>query len=297
MSTKMTKAHQNSMSNLSSARQNSFYNHIGSRASLQGIKKCEGGDIDYKKVDFGYKNKAIPAYNEFGKLDMASFLNDDQDMMNLDERPEDGSSKKTTSEKQADEDTYRSSKYDPILGANKQLALDLGKIYQTKDELKDNLQASGGFDFDGGYQPSSRSQNSRGSKLITKQILQQSQQQNVHLKQAINGSGLSQHLFDFFVDTYSDEQIQEIISIFRNDFKPPKSLWIEKAAESSIFNGHDFYQDIFPQAIEQFNQDQIKRQEDSQKLSEQAVSNGQTSPSNSPSLAPDRRNQQADTDP
>jgi hypothetical protein len=32
----------------------------------------------------------------------------------------------------------------------------------------------------------------------------------------------------FFVDQYSDEQILEIISIFRNDFKPPKNLWIEK---------------------------------------------------------------------
>ena len=32
----------------------------------------------------------------------------------------------------------------------------------------------------------------------------------------------------FFVDQYSDEQIGEIISIFRNDFKPPKNLWIEK---------------------------------------------------------------------
>lgn len=33
---------------------------------------------------------------------------------------------------------------------------------------------------------------------------------------------------NFFVDGYSDDQIQEIISIFRNDFKPPKNLWIEK---------------------------------------------------------------------
>ena len=55
------------------------------------------------------------------------------------------------------------------------------------------------------------------------------------------------------MDEYSDEQIQEIISIFRNDFKPPKNLWIEKAAESSIFNGPDFYADIYSQAIEQFN--------------------------------------------
>jgi hypothetical protein len=60
--------------------------------------------------------------------------------------------------------------------------------------------------------------------------------------------------FDFFVDTYTDDQIQEIISIFRNDFKPPKNLWIEKAVESSIFNGPDFYADIYAQAIEQFNQ-------------------------------------------
>lgn len=43
--------------------------------------------IDYKNVDFGYKDKHIPVIpgllNEFGKLDMATFLNDNQDMMNL----------------------------------------------------------------------------------------------------------------------------------------------------------------------------------------------------------------------
>jgi hypothetical protein len=60
--------------------------------------------------------------------------------------------------------------------------------------------------------------------------------------------------FDFFVDQYSDEQIQEIISIFRNDFKPPKNLWIEKSADGSIFSGPDYYADIYAQAIEQFNQ-------------------------------------------
>ena len=38
--------------------------------------------------------------------------------------------------------------------------------------------------------------------------------------------------FEFFVDKYQDDQIQEIISIFRNDFKPPKSLWIEKSQGS-----------------------------------------------------------------
>ena len=36
-----------------------------------------------------------------------------------------------------------------------------------------------------------------------------------------------EHLFEFYVDGYSDEKIKEIISIFRNDFKPPKNLWIE----------------------------------------------------------------------
>lgn len=47
-------------------------------------------------------------------------------------------------------------------------------------------------------------------------------------------------LFHFFVDEYQDEQIQEIISIFRNDFKPPKNLWIEKNP-SAAFNSPDYY--------------------------------------------------------
>lgn len=60
--------------------------------------------------------------------------------------------------------------------------------------------------------------------------------------------------FEFFVDLYQDEQIQEIISIFRNDFKPPKNLWIEKQAEGAFFNCPDYYTEIFSGAIEQFNQ-------------------------------------------
>lgn len=40
-------------------------------------------------MDFGYKNKAIPnipgLINDFGKIDIAIFLNDNQDMMNIDE--------------------------------------------------------------------------------------------------------------------------------------------------------------------------------------------------------------------
>lgn len=101
------------------------------------------------------------------------------------------------------------------------------------------------------------------------------QQQNTNLAQAIHNNenarstaSLTHHQataavasqpaipytpFDFFVDEYSDQQIQEIISIFRNEFKPPNNLWIEKAAESSLFNGPDIYQEIFSKEIEQFN--------------------------------------------
>ena len=47
--------------------------------------------------------------------------------------------------------------------------------------------------------------------------------------------------FDFYVDSYSDDKIKEIISIFRNDFKPPKNLWIESMniqanADANYFN-------------------------------------------------------------
>jgi hypothetical protein len=47
-----------------------------------------------------------------------------------------------------------------------------------------------------------------------------------------NNSGNAQlEEFDnnfFYVDTYSEEQIKEMIAIFKNDYKPPKNLWIEK---------------------------------------------------------------------
>ena len=64
-----------------------------------------GGDlshrrIDYKKVDFGYKNKAIPnipgLINEFGKIDIAIFLNDNQDMMNINIEEDNGASSEAT---------------------------------------------------------------------------------------------------------------------------------------------------------------------------------------------------------
>ena len=83
--------------------------------------------------------------------------------------------------------------------------------------------------------------------------------------------------FEFFVDDYSDDQIQEIISIFRNDFKPPKNLWIEKSAESCFFNSPDFYADIYAGAIEQFNQQQMILQQKQQQELQDQVSNGTTS--------------------
>lgn len=73
--------------------------------------------MDYKQVDFGYKNKAIPdvpgLMNEFGKLDMATFLNDNQDFMNIDQE-------ERKSEK-------------------KKLALNLDKINLSKEEKKGGI--------------------------------------------------------------------------------------------------------------------------------------------------------------
>lgn len=79
---------QASLSNLSSARQNSAY--MNSKSSLKRNENDLGSKIDYKQVDFGYKNKKIPnipgiVVNEYGKIDMATFLNDQQDMIHLDD--------------------------------------------------------------------------------------------------------------------------------------------------------------------------------------------------------------------
>lgn len=88
--------------------------------------------MDYKQVDFGYKNKAIPdvpgLMNEFGKLDMATFLNDNQDFMNIDQE-------ERKSEK-------------------KKLALNLDKVNQSKEERK------GGIDVGAVIMQSSMSQRS-----------------------------------------------------------------------------------------------------------------------------------------
>ena len=41
----------------------------------------------------------------------------------------------------------------------------------------------------------------------------------------------------FYVDTYNEQQIKEIISIFKNDYKPPKNLWIEKNGVGNFNSG------------------------------------------------------------
>lgn len=73
-----------SMSNISSARQNSYY--VNSKGSL---RKHDGGTssrklIDIKSIDFGYQNKETPnipgLIGEQSKIDMATFLNDNQDL-------------------------------------------------------------------------------------------------------------------------------------------------------------------------------------------------------------------------
>ncbi len=105
-----------------------------------------------------------------------------------------------------------------------------------------------------------------------------SRKRQLEIELDMGGRGRKQQketALNFFVDTYSDEQIQEIISIFRNDFKPPKNLWIEKQpspltlVSGGMSNGAlmsqqqqppmrsqspDYYQDIYAEAIEQFNQ-------------------------------------------
>ena len=47
--------------------------------------------IDYRQVDFGYKNKEVPNIPgiDYGKIDMATFLNDNQDLIYLENEASD----------------------------------------------------------------------------------------------------------------------------------------------------------------------------------------------------------------
>lgn len=40
------------------------------------------------------------------------------------------------------------------------------------------------------------------------------------------------------MDQYNEDQIKEMICIFKNDYKPPKSLWIEKSGGNNMIKGN-----------------------------------------------------------
>lgn len=249
-----------SMSNISSARQNSYY--VNSKGSL---RKHEGGTssrkiIDIKSIDFGYQNKETPnipgLVGDQGKIDMATFLNDNQDLFNIEDFKETLSFYKEDliprSARQASHEQQTKKSLPDLLPGQKAFQLDLDKVKQNQGHEASLTQRSGYFST---------------SNQINQQILMKQQLQNQNLVQAMEGqinklTGSKAYMnaqfqFEFFVDQYADEQIQEIISIFRNDFKPPKNLWIEKQAEGAFFNTPDYYTEIFSGAIEQYNQQQM----------------------------------------
>eukprot|EP00826_Nyctotherus_ovalis_P026310 TRINITY_DN20574_c0_g2_i2.p2 TRINITY_DN20574_c0_g2~~TRINITY_DN20574_c0_g2_i2.p2 ORF type:complete len:101 (-),score=31.03 TRINITY_DN20574_c0_g2_i2:36-338(-) len=48
----------------------------------------------------------------------------------------------------------------------------------------------------------------------------------------------------FVIEGYSDDEIKEIISIFKNDFKAPKNLWIENRFTDTIILEDELAQEI-----------------------------------------------------
>jgi len=199
---------------------------------------------------------------EHAKMDMATFLNDNQDLIHIDDKGP------------------KSARQGKV-GFN----LDLDKVKQV--ESADPMKSSN-RGLESAFQQSSLSNRSHlfNSSGINQQIVLKQQQQNQNLVNAMQGQQLSgsrsqlslHQQFEFFVDEYSDEQIQEIISIFRNDFKPPKNLWIEKQAEGNFFNVPDYYADIYSSAIEAFNQQQMILQQKQQEELQSQVSSGGNTP-------------------
>lgn len=84
-------------------------------------------------------------------MDMATFLNDNQDMIDIDESRK--SSINFDKEKLLP-NSAREAPYAKAATENKQFALDLGKIYQQKDE---SVKKAGGFDIEAAFQQSSMS--------------------------------------------------------------------------------------------------------------------------------------------
>ena len=87
---------------------------------------------------------------------MATFLNDNQDMIDIDE------SRKSSINFDKDKlvngallpNSAREAPYAKATTESKQFALDLGKIYQSKDE---SVKKAGGFDVEAAFQQSSMS--------------------------------------------------------------------------------------------------------------------------------------------
>ena len=205
------------MSNLSSARQNSFY--INSKGSLKKLHDGQSSSrkVDYQNVDFGYKNKETPnipgiILNEQGKIDMATFLSDNQDLINIEESGKEmlNLDKDSIAPKSA-----RLSEADRKAGASEvmphqKFALDLDKLKLQK--------TNGVFDAEMVFQQSSLSSRSgffSSSNQLNHHILMKQQQQNQNLMQAMQGQNnqlsgsrtkLTVHQpFEFFVDEYSDD--------------------------------------------------------------------------------------------
>ncbi|CDW83869.1 UNKNOWN [Stylonychia lemnae] len=60
----------------------------------------------------------------------------------------------------------------------------------------------------------------------------------------------------FYVDTYNEDQIKQIIAIFKNDYKPPKNLWIEKNGVQNTFNQNAIGSEYIDLNLQQSDQNQ-----------------------------------------
>ena len=125
-----------SMSNLSSARQNSFY--INSKGSLKKLHDGQSSSrkVDYQNIDFGYKNKETPnipgiILNEQGKIDMATFLSDNQDLVHIEEGGKDGLNLDKDSLAPRSARLHMEERKTEELQNNLKFALDLDKIQKT----------------------------------------------------------------------------------------------------------------------------------------------------------------------
>jgi len=152
-----------SVSNLSSARQQNSLQYL-SRGGLHDNGASSSRKIDYRNLDFGYKNKETPnipgiAVNEHGKIDMAQFLNDNHDLINIEETDQPLSFDEKDLPKSARAaDNIHATGGDGI--QSKQFLLDLGKVYD-QDQGKSSARVGNGFDVEAAFQQSSMSQRSQ----------------------------------------------------------------------------------------------------------------------------------------